>query len=749
MRNPWSRARWLSSLFPCVLVGCSLASPDAADTLSSASSAVTVSTEQVRQVYRDTLGREPATWEVDAWVANITQGGWTLNTMHDAFARDPQCRAAITAGYQQILERDPATSEVDFWQQQILSYNTIPAMRDTLVRSPEGVSKIQIAFLTVIHLVAAPEDTATGQRKIAGGLTLATYRTWLTTQLRYDQVYQRSLHNAYETDKHAGVIDQLVYYGVRDIEWDLRSQPPSNACGLDHAPNNDWFTYHLPATGQDGRFYRLSDGLQLLAGYQAAVPEHEIVTLHLELKGGLDGGSCDVAFPNAADNDRFDPTRQTPEGLDALLRAKLGSALLTPAELLSRCPNTTTLQQAVATCGWPLLDGLRGRILVTVHAANIVVPPNHAEDSYNLYAGPNSADATKRVAFLAPLKFINSWPTTPPAFGDLASNPGVVMHTDGSAWATGLLLQQFPHHVVRAPLSNTGAAFVNAAAAQVFSWIQTDAFDFHANPQIRTENALGYPFCPIGVVGANCQLPGHALGNAKERQHLLAIDVRSGDIAGTSDDLAMAASFGVVAGQTNTWTAFISNASNDNVHPWAKGCLMARYQLTPDSPYYAICRAGDDKELFIQYRSFGCNGTCGTAQAFASLGHNMQGEDATFVKLRVWSDGSGGQWTQGFGSVDGASWQGIGSPVHFPQELVLQGIAASSNVPGHSNADGTPTRFLFGNVKRNSVRQVFGFAPVRYRDGGAIRTAEPLATGLTTGNVPLSSFVDRSYFGDL
>jgi len=211
----------------------------------------------------------------------------------------------------------------------------------------------------------------------------------------------------------------------------------------------------------------------------------------------------------------------------------------------------------------------------------------------------------------------------------------------------------------------------------------------------------------------------------------------------------MAASWSIQVGQTNTWTAFISDASDANVHPWAKGCLMARYQLTPDSPYYAICRAGDDQELFIQYRSFGCSGTCGTAQTFASLGHNMQGEDATFVKLVVWSDGSGGQWALGYGSADGASWQAIGTPIHFPQELVLQGIAANSNVPNHPNADGTPTRFLFGNLARNDVRQAFGFTPVRYRESGVLKTAEPLATGLTTGNVVSARFVDRSYFGDL
>ncbi|MBC7975109.1 MAG: hypothetical protein H7138_09005, partial [Myxococcales bacterium] len=329
------------ALLPGALTACAFDASDpppadpAADTLATASSAVTVSTEQIRQVYRDTLGREPAVGEVNVWVTNLAQGGWTLDTMRDAFARDAQCRAAVTAVYEQVLERTPATWEVDFWQQQIIAHNTIPAMRDAFVRSAEGTAKIQLAHLTVIHLVASFEDTATGQAKIAtGGLSLAGYRSWLATQLRYDQVYQRSLHNAYQTDKHAGVIDQLVYYGVRDLEWDLRSQPPSNVCGLEHAPNNDWFTYHAAAPLQDGRFYRLSDGLQLLAGFHAAVPEHEIVTLHLELKGGHDGASCDVAFPDAAANDNRSPFRQTPEGLDALLHAKLGNALLTPAELL-------------------------------------------------------------------------------------------------------------------------------------------------------------------------------------------------------------------------------------------------------------------------------------------------------------------------------------------------------------------------------------------------------------------------------
>ncbi|RJS21924.1 hypothetical protein DRW03_16485 [Corallococcus sp. H22C18031201] len=713
--------------------------------------AIAVNTEQIRQVYRDTLGREAAQWEVNAWVSNLQSGSWTIGSMRAAFAKDPQCRAAISLGYQQVFERTPATSEVDAWQQNILYGWSIPSMRASFTHATEGMNRITAAFLETVHLKATPQDIESAQAMIVVlGRSVGTYRDWLRTQLRYNQVYQRSLHNAYEMGKSAGVMDQLVYYGIRDVEWDLRSQPISNVCGTDHHPANDWYVYHSPWQPSDyGRFNTLSDGLRLLAAFQSAMPLHEVFTLHLELKGGADGGSCDVAFPDATANSTHNPGRQTPEGLDARLRAQLGAALFTPSDLLALCPGATTLQQAVATCGWPLLETLRGKILVTLHAGNWN-GVNYAEESYDLYAGPNSSAALGRTAFLAPLKFVNGWLYDVPPFAGLANNPGVVMHTEGGTpWRAVLLRDAFPGAVIRASGTNDFDTFNNAAAAQVYPWLQTDLFDWHANPLVRTDNALGYPFCPIGVLGLDCRTQPHALSTQRERRSLLEMTVRSGDIWGTWDDFVFAPSWKANPAERTQWTAFISDASNGNVHEWAKGCLMARNSFDANSPYYAVCRAGDNKQLFVQYRTFGCSGPCGTARAEASLAQGIQAEEATFVRLDVWPAGNGASFAQGYGSVDGVSWQAMGPTVWFQQELGLQGLAASSHDPNKLNADGSPTRFLFGNVLRNGNRQTFGFTPVYSLENGVKKQAEPLASAFFVGNVVSGTTTDLSYYGEV
>ncbi|WP_437283038.1 hypothetical protein WME90_21420 [Sorangium sp. So ce375] len=403
----------------------------------------------------------------------------------------------------------------------------------------------------------------------------------------------------------------------------------------------------------------------------------------------------------------------------------------------------------MATCGWPLLDSLRGKIIVTVHAGNWN-DVTTTEASYDLYAGPNSSAALGRAAFLAPLRFVNAWPYEQPAFGGLANHVNVVMHTEGGEpWKVQELLQDFPGAIVRAPGTNDFTTFYNDAAAAIYPWIQTDRYDWHADGFARTDNALGYPFCPLGVAAPDCRYGAHALEHARERRALLEMTVRSGDIWDTGDDFAFAPSWVAQPTQSNTWTAFVSNASNGNVHHWAKGCLMARHDFSRESPYFAVCRAGDEEELFVQYRTFGCGGPCGTARRAASLGQGIRGEEATFVRLDVWPAGGGASYAQGYASADGVSWQQLGAPVWFQQELGLQGLAASSNDPNKSNADGTPTRFLFGNVRRNGNRQTFGLTPVVYKEGGVLKTAEALAGGLTIGNVVSSSYADLSYYGEL
>jgi hypothetical protein len=516
------------------------------------------------------------------------------------------------------------------------------------------------------------------------------------------------------------------------MEWDIRSQPPTNICGTEHAPNNDWFMYHSIGPTDLGRCDHLSDCLKLLAGFHNAVPEHEVVTIHLEMKGGDDGGSCDVVFPSADDNNRHDPGKQTPEGLDARLREHLGSALFTPADLMRRCPGAADMQAAVKQCGWPTLDELRGKIIIATFAANWN-SSTHAEDSSWYYAGPSNAVAEARAAFVAPLHFTDTGAPYP----GLQANHWAVINTEVFDPQNARAVRQlFPGSIIRSADRDDPTDFY--AGQDDFNYILTERIDLHSDPWARSHNQFGYPFCPRGVHATMCYGdPQQPLANKKEIAHSLAIDVRSGDIWDSHDDFAFAFSY-LPTGGGDTLSAFVSDASDDNVHHWAKGCVMARADASPTSPYYAVCRAGDDEELFIQYRSYGCNGTCGTGHDYASLGHGIQGEDATYVKLSIWPNGSGGVMVQGYGSADGANWQAIGSPQNFPTDLPMKGIAASSNDPNHSNADGTPTRYVFGNVMRGGQR--FGF------DARAQTTAFTNKQGV--GNAPYTRFTDLSYFGD-
>src|SRR5262249_55477119 len=62
----------------------------------------------------------------------------------------------------------------------------------------------------------------------------------------------------------------------------------------------------------------------------------------------------------------FDSSTHTPADLDAILERWLGPYLFRPRDLMATCPGSQTLRDCVRTAGWPTIDQLRGRFLVTV-----------------------------------------------------------------------------------------------------------------------------------------------------------------------------------------------------------------------------------------------------------------------------------------------------------------------------------------------------------------------------------------------
>jgi hypothetical protein len=79
------------------------------------------------------------------------------------------------------------------------------------------------------------------------------------------------------------------------------------------------------------------------------------------------------------------------EDFDAIFRNALGDALYTPADLLGRCGDSSTMRDCAKTKGWPTIDQLRGKFIV-----NILGNFSTAAYDWSQYAGQN---VRSRVAF--------------------------------------------------------------------------------------------------------------------------------------------------------------------------------------------------------------------------------------------------------------------------------------------------------------------------------------------------------------
>ncbi len=543
--------------------------------------------------------------------------------------------------------------------------------------------------------------------------------------LHYQDIQQRSIHNAYT--RAESIVDQLAFHRVRNMEWDIRSQPVSNIYGPTR-DDNDWYVYH--SVSESRRCDKLSDCVTLLKGYHDAVPQHEVITISLEFKGDDACVNNERTFPYRENIN--DPTKQTPAGLDARLRAAFGSALFTPADLLRSCQGSTNLQEAVKNCGWPTTDQLRGKIIFDVLAYNEMACETWLggtlKRSLTVRAltedyAPYQNIAETRVAFAAPL---DAW------WDDfkMRQRNFVVVHTEVNPERAVAIRANpdFRNHILRSGQADDASTFASYQAAG-FNLINTDQVSILDTPWADTANALGYPFCPRGLVGSACTGAAATAGR-REVGTLLDVRAASGDLDNTDDGFVFRALAHPLVGQpTQSYIAYISSPSNRGIHGWAKGCLMARASAASSSAYYAICKAGDNHELSAQYRA-PCSG-CGTDHIEASLGHGFDGEDAAFVRLDVGGLANGWVWAQGYGSADGHSWQAIGPRRDFPVDLPLQGITASSNDPSFRGPQGSIARFLFGSLSVN---------------GRSLRSAD-LPQFLSIGRVDQRAFADLS--GDL
>lgn len=178
----------------------------------------------------------------------------------------------------------------------------------------------------------------------------------------YNQFKQKSVHNAFQ--RKESLEEMVNSYDLRSIELDIHTSKLFRP-GL----ARDWYVYH-EWFDLSSKVDTLSEGLKRLAA--AARDDQDAISLFVDLKSKFDEGEH-----------RF-------EDLDQLLRSTLGKKLLSPRNLITRCPGADFLEDAIRLCGWPKRSEMKGRILVILTGG-----------SADPYAA-NSSIAADRSAFVAP-----------------------------------------------------------------------------------------------------------------------------------------------------------------------------------------------------------------------------------------------------------------------------------------------------------------------------------------------------------
>lgn len=447
--------------------------------------------------------------------------------------------------------------------------------------------------------------------------------------LRYNEVFIKSAHNAYERDE--ALFDQLIYHRLRSLEFDIHSDKlnwPSQA--------GDWYVYHDTFSPQT-TCHRLSDCLKELRAFHDAVPKHEVLTAIIDLKTAFKSG-------------------QQASDLDTLLKQRLSeNVLLTPADLLAACSQANTLQEAVTSgCSWPELEQLRGRIIV------IVTGGNACGSSYvNSYANSNSVAKIRR-AFVAPdLSAICP-------FSSYKNKQHVIFFNMTTLDSSRAKEVQAAGFVGRVWGLNTSTSWNNAKKAKA-QLLGTDKVNHLKDSWSKTHNSGGYPFaCQTG-----CTVP------ATEDATVLSVTTNSGDIWNKQDSFYFGyKNTGINSDKNMLWTAYASTP-NSHVDPWAKGCLMARASLKDNAAYFAVCRPADQHPIRVQWRS-----QSGASSQSDDVAINppdtSDNPSAAFIRLEILD---GGKKARGLGSQNGKTWVLI-KELSFPAPLLYQGVAASSHGSG-------------------------------------------------------------------
>ncbi|MCC6527059.1 MAG: hypothetical protein IT373_30710 [Polyangiaceae bacterium] len=476
----------------------------------------------------------------------------------------------------------------------------------------------------------------------------------------FSAVWQIATHNAYWVDRGAvgdafaggtseRIADQLLADHARSLELDIHRDPD--------APGR-WRVHHtVPGNGLCAE---LGECLGLLRAVHYAVPEHEVVTIVIELK--------ELFAPN------FDASH-TIQDLDRLLGDELGARLWRPAELLAQCDGhlgEESLSACVARVGWPGTGALRGRFLVAL-----------------LGNWDSFSQGTVDWARYATL-------------GDIRERAAFPM---ASAW-------KLDHAALPPPLPSLVSPEELARAAEQSVLLQVEAFDDSVAPAFLARGA---------VVRMDTTTPAAELEAIARRMQLLQTDVPSEqpDERGPAEPFRVFADgsvppdrlrepgvrLGLAAPPLPARAFAYRQVADDEVARWQatvsfgadasrRGCLRAASALGgAEAASAMVCGrkvsgklapaegggAGTpDAERFFASFVTCQGGTCNATELGSSEG--ATGGVGELLSLRVRPDGAGGGCARAEAArlVDRAlepMWSPVGSEVCFAAPLRYQGLA--------------------------------------------------------------------------
>ncbi|HXC06525.1 MAG TPA: Ca2+-dependent phosphoinositide-specific phospholipase C, partial [Bacteroidia bacterium] len=167
----------------------------------------------------------------------------------------------------------------------------------------------------------------------------------LPSSVRYNEVQQLSSHNSFTPHRYKPDIRVQADSGIRSFELDIHAR----AFGRHAYPSKVWKVYHLThRKSREIYGHTLNDFLLKFSQWHQQHPNHEVITIWIQLRGG------------------WDKLGHNPATLDTVFLTALPSGTVyTPADLLASNPSASNLQEAAAG-GWPELSKLSGKFLIVL-----------------------------------------------------------------------------------------------------------------------------------------------------------------------------------------------------------------------------------------------------------------------------------------------------------------------------------------------------------------------------------------------